>query len=791
MKVDHPSILQKFLAAIQLLFIICLCGCGAGQREPGIPIVGGTVGGTISGLNGVLVLQNNSTETLSVTAQNSFTFSTKIPDGSTYSVSVLTQPTGQYCSLVNNTGRLGQTNINNVAITCLNIIGGSVQGKILSLTPVVSTLAGHSTLIPDGVGTLASFSFPQNTVADGAGNLFVADTGNNIIRKIVIATGVVTTIAGQFRNPGCTDGSGTTATFQNPVGIATDGLSLFVTDSNNKIRKITPPTGTLLSEMTSATAVVSSLTGIANSTITSGLRDGLAINVSFNNPTGITTDGTYLYVTDSGNNSIRQVTIADGWTSSLTPGSTSGGATDGIVSVVTFSYPNGITIDSSHTHLYIADTGNNRIRQVTIADGSTSSLTTGSTSGGATDGIASVATFHSPYGISIDSTNTHLYVADTLNNKIRQINVQSGYTSSFTGAGNISNSKGLADGSLTTASFNSSYGISSDATNLYVADAGNNEIRKINISSGQVSSLAGAVTTDGIGTLATLDNPAFTTTDGINLYVSNCSSAGPGTTSTIRKIEIATGNATTLAGSPTGATGNVDGVGTAAKFMCPSGITNDGAGNLYVADPGNYNIRKIEISSGAVTTLAQVTTFSSPSTGVAITTDGINLYVADPAVNYINVVNISTGIASQFTPASAIVPVNGITTDGAGNIFLSDGTHNLISKVEIATGTVTAVASSSSVASEFRGITTDGYNLYVADYGNGQVLVVSPTNGYTLATIGPSTSTVAILAGNAAITGSADGPGATATFDTVSDVTTDGSSIFITDYTAGTIRVIR
>lgn len=149
--------------------------------------------------------------------------------------------------------------------------------------------------------------------------------------------------------------------------------------------------------------------------------------------------------------------------------------------------------------------------------------------------------------------------------------------------------------------FNAPSGIITDGADLYVVDSGSNTIRKIVIATGATTVFAGssagtAGTTDGTGTAAFFNAPSGITSDGTNLYV-----ADKGNNS-IRKIVIATGMVTTIAGSTTGAPGFADGTGTAALFRGPFGITTDGS-NLYVSDAGNNSIRKIVISTLVVTTL--------------------------------------------------------------------------------------------------------------------------------------------------------------------------------------------
>ncbi len=164
-------------------------------------------------------------------------------------------------------------------------------------------------------------------------------------------------------------------------------------------------------------------------------------------------------------------------------------------------------------------------------------------------------------------------------------------------------SVGFADGTGASARFHSPEGMYSDGTNLYVVDYNNSTIRKIVISTGVVTTLAGSPgltgSTDGIGAAARFNTPLGIVREDTNLYVTDTGN------STIRKIDINTGAVTTFAGSAgsLGSTDSTDGTGSTARFNGPNGIASDGT-YLYVADTSNSTIRKIALSTGAVTTLA-------------------------------------------------------------------------------------------------------------------------------------------------------------------------------------------
>ena len=326
--------------------------------------------------------------------------------------------------------------------------------------------------------------------------------------------------------------------------------------------------------MDPASAVVTTLAG----STTSGSADGTGSAASFYNPGGVTTDGTYIYVADYSNQEIRKVSIATGVVTTLA-GSTTSGSADGIGSVARFYNPSGITTDG--TNLYVADMSNNEIRKVVIATGAVTTFA-GSTTAGSDDGTGTTARFCNPSGIATDGTN--LYVADYGNNEIRQIVVATGAVTTLAGSTTV----GSLDGTGIAAQFKNPYGLTMDGTGLYVTDYGNNEIRQVVVPTGVVTTLAGSTTSgsaDGTASAASFHDPAGITTDGINLYVADYAN------NEIRKIVIATGAVTTLAGSTSAGPDN--GTGTAAKFNEPSGIATDGT-NLYVGDCYNHEIRAIQ-----------------------------------------------------------------------------------------------------------------------------------------------------------------------------------------------------
>ena len=336
------------------------------------------------------------------------------------------------------------------------LMGGSMQGLELSLSKVVTRFAGTAGTSgsSNGTGTAASLNMPVGITTDGT-NLYVADRANHLIRKIVISTGVVTTVAGTGSS-GSVDGTGTGASLNEPIGITTDGTNLYVVDgANHLIRKIVISTG-----------VVTKVAGTGSS----GSADGTGTAASFNSPVGITTDGTNLYVADYANEIIRKIVIATGVVTTVAGTALNQGNKNDTGADAEFNGPRGITTDG--TNLYVADAVNHLIRKIVISTGVVSTVA-GTGSSGSSNGTGTSASFNEPSGITTDGTN--LYVGDGENHLIRQIVISTGVVTTVAGTG----SSGSVDGTGTGASFSRPYAVTTDGTDLYVSEFTNHLIRKI------------------------------------------------------------------------------------------------------------------------------------------------------------------------------------------------------------------------------------------------------------------------------------------------------------------------
>lgn len=340
---------------------------------------------------------------------------------------------------------------------CIDNLGKAVYGNTIAFTTPSITAATYADVttfagtgapgFTDGASNIAQFSNPQAIAADAQGNFYVADSFNNLIRKIA-TNGTVSTIAGST-DPGYVNDVKANARFYSPQGIAVDAQgNVYVSDfGNNAIRKITPD------------GAVSTLAG-GNGP---GYADGQGLVAKFHNPSGLAVDAQgNIYVADKGNNIIRKITAA-GVTSTIA-GNTVPGYINAVGTLAQFNSPSGVTLDSKG-NIYVADLSNSSIRKIT-SDGTVSTL--------AGNPTTTTDLLNLPQSITVDK-NDNLFITDE-SGRILEISTAN-ILYSIAGTVNVA---GYTDGSGTDAAFNSPQGITTDAQgNVYVADYNNNVIRKL------------------------------------------------------------------------------------------------------------------------------------------------------------------------------------------------------------------------------------------------------------------------------------------------------------------------
>jgi sugar lactone lactonase YvrE len=614
----------------------------------------------------------------------------------------------------------------------------------------------YSGAFADGSGYSARFNTPNGLTSDTFGNVYVADSGNNRIRKITPA-GLVTTLAGNGF-AGFADGNGLNSSFNFPCDITIDsGGTLYVADTNNHLIRKIDTSG--------------NVTTLAGNRI-GQLTNGIGINTSFSFPRGVALDSWgNLYVADSSNSVIRKITNVltipntTRFTSLVAGNRNFTPFSDGVKAGATFSFPKGIILDKIG-NLYVADTSNNRIRKITPA-GVVTTLA-GNGTAGTTSGLGTNTIFSSPFGLALDSFG-NLLIADTGNNRVRRLALNTGVTTDY--FGNVAG--------FDTASLRNPEGLAVDYFgNIFIADTGNHAIRFFNgtqINTIAGTGIAGGIT-NGIGTSARFWAPRGIAFDSVgNLYVADTNNH------CIRKIVISFESdgassiltsksvVTTFAGN--GNAISVDGIGTNAQFRAPSTIAFDGFGNLYVADTDSDCIRRIT-PEAVVTTLAGSSrgypfgsqtnaSFNLPY-GIAVDPLG-KVYVSDTSNNIIrtieykstftslNILGIVTTFAGNRTKGiingtgtnSSFNSLQGITIDSRGTLYVADTNNHLIRRITPAGVVTTFVGSGIDGTTDGTGtnarfsypvgITIDsGSTLYVAQIG--RIRTISSTGVVTTLT---------------------------------------------------------
>ena len=526
----------------------------------------------------------------------------------------------------------------------------------------------------DGQAASAKLNRPHDLALASDGTLYIADRDNQRVRKVA-SDGTITTFAGtgtlcdMSTTPDCGDGGQATAADLNSptaLALASDG-TLYIADgaSGHRIRAV------------ATDGTISTVAG--DGTFGSGGDGGQATEAQLGGPYGLAlaADGA-LYIAEISNHQIRKVasdgiisTVVGTGTAGFSNGTTGFAGDDGPATQALLHFPAGVAVARDGT-LYIADQFNHRIRVVkngtitTLAgDGTACADPTASTNPCGDNGAATAAQLNRPYGLALTSDGT-LYIADTNNHRVRKV-ASDGTISTFAGTGTA----GFAgdDGPATAAQLGSPTGLAlaSDGT-LYIAEFNAHRVRKV-ASDGTISTVAGTGTAgfagdDGPATAAQLDQPIdlALAADG-TLYVAGFGSQR------IRKIAT-DGTISTVAGAGTAGFNKEGGAALEVVLNQPRGVavTSDGS-RVYIADTNNHRIRKVDTTTGLLTTIAGVgegysgdgglanaARLNAP-TGVAVAPDG-RVYIADLGNNRIRVLKaITLAPPSPASPPSPPAPV--------------------------------------------------------------------------------------------------------------------------------------
>ena len=455
------------------------------------------------------------------------------------------------------------------------VVDGAHTVRKLRADGTPTVLAGVPTVwgARDGQGSQAYFDDPFGITVAANGDLIVAEARGRTIRRVTPA-GFVTTIAGAWRSFGSVDGPAAQARFGAPLGVAVDAQgAIYVLDGNHSIRKI------------SVDGIVSTFAGISGMP---GEADGAPQQARFRDPAGIAIGPAgVLYVSD-GSNTVRRVT-SSGTVATLAGMPSRSGMSDGSGGSARFRTPAGLAADGQG-NVFVTDIDAHTIRRIDVT-GNVTTLAGLAGQFGSADGTGAEARFHLPQGLSYSSYDNMLYVADTGNSRIRKINAAGAVS---TVAGNLG---GYQDGPVSVANFLFPVGVLHQSNgDFIVADTANSRLRRV-LATGSVVTLSagppGAI--DGPLAQASFDFPEglVQAADG-SVYIADMSNH------TIRKVA-PDGTVSTVAGVA-GRPGYSDGMGSQARFAWPRAITIDAAGVLYVADQGNYVVRRVA-PDGTVTTV--------------------------------------------------------------------------------------------------------------------------------------------------------------------------------------------
>ena len=621
---------------------------------------------------------------------------------------------------------------------------------------VTNTIAGYEDCADGGLATSARLNGPSGVAVDASGNLYIADISNRRIRLVTKSTGIITTVAGNGNYGYGGDGDGglaTLARLMSPSGVAVDASgNIYIADTfNNCIRLVTRSTGII--------------------TTVAGNGGGLATSAKLSLPSDVTVDTSgNLYIADTYNHRIQLVTKSTGIITTVAGNGTRGYGRDGGPATLSrLDHPRGVAVDASG-NIYIADTGNTRIRIVTKSTGIISTLAGNGYYGGDGDGGLATSASLYPFGISVDASG-NLYIADTYNHRIRLITKSTGIITTV--AGNGTRGYGGDGGLAIAAPLNDPRGVAVDASgNIYIADIDPDRIRLVTKSTGIITTVAGIRNEEyGEGVLAT--SAKFYSPRGVavdasgNVYIADTSNHR------IRLVTKSTGIITTVAGNGTDSYGGDGGLATSARLNSPRGVAVDASGNLYIADSDNGRIRMVAKSTGIITTvagngnsgyggdggLATVAPLNDPR-GVAVDASG-NIYIAEFWSHLIRLVTKSTGIITtvarggnyayggQATSANFLWP-RGVTVDASGNVYIADSYSNCIRLITKITGIITIVAGNgtrgyggdggpATVAplNDPHGVAVDASgNIYIADTYNHRIRLVTKSTGIITTVIG-------------------------------------------------------
>lgn len=630
-------------------------------------------------------------------------------------------------------------NAGNIYIACL---GDNRIRKITASTNIITTIAGTGVAGYSGDGgpaTAATLNFTNGLpglALDNKGNLYVSDHWNNRIRKIVLSTNIITTVAGTGAGGYTGDGAAATAAkISGPAGIIVDTIAniIYFADYNNSsIRAITVSTGNIATVAGKGTSGYTGDGGLATAA-TLSYAERFCFDKSGN-----------MYIADEANLVVRKVDVSTKKISTIAGTGAYGSDGDGgLATAATFSYIKGICVDATG-NIYLSDQWNNKIRKI---DASTKKISTYAGNGAAFysgDGvIATSSSIYYPADLATDKNN-NLYITDLRNNRIREVAASNQFISTIVGDGTdgFSGAPGALQAQLIPQA------VTADAQGtFYIADAPYNDVRAIDVANNSHTaagfaspnpspSFVGYSGNGGLASVALFNGPYSVATDASNnLYIADVFN------NVIRKVDFSTKKVNAIAGNHTAGFSGDGAAATSAQLSNPYGIALDKKGNLYIADALNNRIRKVDATTQNISTIAGTSTAGSTGDGglataatlnypyaIAIDTAG-NIFIADKGNKRVRKITASTQkISTIFNNGHTLT---GIAVDVAGNIFVSDSVSNTVIRIDRKNYGTQPVAGNGS-----KGYSGDGSAALQAKLNNPRGLYVNALNQIYVADAG-------------------------------------------------------
>jgi NHL repeat len=655
----------------------------------------------------------------------------------------------------------------------------SVIREVLASNGNIQTVVGNAAMGAGysgdgGPATSAQLADPFGIFVDGSGNIFIADADNFVIREVFASSGKIQTVAGNFAAGAGYSGDGSQATSAQldlPEGVFVDASgNIYIADTyNNLIRVVNPGTAaTTVAGVAIPAGAINTVAGAyyqsEGGTECSYTGDGAAAtSAQLCAPTGVFVDGSGdIFIADTNNSVVREV--ISGAISTIAGNGTAGFAGDGgAATSAELNYPSDLLVDSSGD-IFIADTDNFVIREVSAGNiQATAGNNTLAYSGDG--GSALNAELNYPGSVYVDGSG-NILIADSISSLIREVVATTGNIQTVAGNGVVcaSSAATCGDGAAaTSAQLNNPYGLFLDTSgNVYIADTEDNRIRVANtgtaaitiagvsIPAGDIATVAGDGTSGYLGDGAAATSAELSSPIGIFVDAAGDIFIADTDNHAIREVAASTGLISTVAGNGTqcpessGTCGD-GGAAAAAQLSLPGGVTVDSAGNIYISDQGSNRIRVVNTGTQAATIA-----------GVSIQPGDIATVAGSGVAGY-------SGDGAAATSAQLAGP-QGLFLDSSENIFIADASNFVIREVIASTGFIATVAGNNT-----QGFAGDGgqslsavFNTPTDIYGDSAGdLFVADTNNSRIRKLMLSVSSTPSAAQPAAQTAS---PGGTATY---------------------------